>query len=345
MIQNYRQLEENVKIYNDQIASNSGQIQKIYSTPHFICITIRFPGQSIYLYLGRGSHFEGLWQGEGIPPTELRVKDRYLEYLRKHIRSAKVGKIFLDEKDRILLLPYYKGGEENYFAIFWRGRSAYFLNLEGEKNLFKSWEGLEKLDQSLDAKTVLDLFNPLGRGEMELKSKDRKSSSIEDYFSSQMESLTKGHFPRRKKKNFERKEHKIINDLGRVRSAPKIREALEAEGFEIGDKTQLVIAGVKFKFSRGLNEYQKRDQVYQKIKGFKKGQAILEKRLLELEKEKKRYLGGQVAPTLDSKKIIMPVWAQKSEKSKVVTEQAVDYFTTNEGLKLAIGKDVNANDY
>jgi len=347
MIQNYRQLSENVKIYNDQIGSNFGQIQKIYSTPHFICITIRFPGQSIYLYLGRGSHYEGIWQAETTPPSELRVKDLYLEYLRKHIRGAKIGKIFLDEKDRILLLPYYKKGSQNYFSIFWRGRSCYFLNLEGENTLFKSWSGLEKLERPLDNKAVLDLFNPLGRGEMEIKDKERKTGSIKEYFADQIASLSKGHFPKRKRKNLERKEHKIINDLGRVRSGPKIREALEALDFEIGDKTEMVIAGVKFKFSRALNEYQKRNQVYQKIKGFKIGEAILEKRLLELEQEKKKWLEGQVSPTLNTKKVIMPVWAQKSEKSKSkeVRDVPIDYFNTNEGLKLAIGKDVSANDY
>jgi len=345
MIQNYRQLEENVKIYNDQIGSKIGQIQKIYSTPHFICITIRFPGQTTYLYLGRGSHFEGLWQGEAIPPSELRVKDRYLEYLRKHIRGAKVGKIFLDVKDRILLIPYYKKGLENFFAIFWRGRSAYFLNVEGEESIFKSWSGLEKIDQTLDANSVLDLFNLLGRGEIELKGKDSKTGTIEDYISTQMESLNKGHFPRRKRKNLERKEHKIINDLGRVRSGPKIREALEALDFEIGDKTEIVIAGVKFKFSRNLNEFQKRNQVYQKIKGFKIGEAILEKRLLELEREKKKWQQGEVAPKLETKKVIMPVWAQKKIKTKVSSHQAIDYFKTDAGIKIAIGKDVNANDY
>ena len=50
--------------------------------------------------------------------------------------------------------------------------------------------------------------------------------------------------------------------MGRVRSGPKIRETLEADGFEIGDKTEMVIAGVKFKFSRALNEYQKKNVVY-----------------------------------------------------------------------------------
>jgi predicted ribosome quality control (RQC) complex YloA/Tae2 family protein len=265
--------------------------------------------------------------------------------LRKHIRGAKVGKIFLDEKDRILLIPYYKQGTENYFAIFWRGRSAYFLNLEGENSLFKSWSGIEKIDKILDTKSILDIFNPLGRGELELKGKDKKDVSIKDYFASQSESLSKGHFPKRKRKNLERKEHKIINDLGRVRSGPKIREALEASDFEIGDKTEIVIAGVKFKFSRKLNEYQKRNQVYQKIKGFKIGEAILEKRLGELEIEKRKWLEGNIAPKLETKKIIMPVWAQQSTKTKISSPVALDYFKTDTGLKIAIGKDVNANDY
>ena len=106
-----------------------------------------------------------------------------------------------------------------------------------------------------------------------------------------------------------------------------------------------MIAGVKFKFSRKLNEYQKRNQVYQKIEGFKIGKAILEKRLADLEIEKRKWLEGNVAPKLETKKIIMPVWAQQSTKTKVSSPVALDNFKTDTGLKVAIGKDVNANDY
>ncbi len=88
MKQNYYEINKSVNQYNEKIVKEKfgyGQIQKIYSTPHLICFIVRYPGLNRYLYIGRGSNYEGLWEGIIAPPSDIRIKDKYLEYLRKKL--------------------------------------------------------------------------------------------------------------------------------------------------------------------------------------------------------------------------------------------------------------------
>ncbi len=63
MKQNYYEINKSVNQYNEKIVKEKfgyGQIQKIYSTPHLICFIVRYPGLNRYLYIGRGSNYEGV---------------------------------------------------------------------------------------------------------------------------------------------------------------------------------------------------------------------------------------------------------------------------------------------
>ena len=84
MIQNHRTIKLFVADYNKALNEQRilGQVQKIYSCPHYICLSLRLPGKSKYLYLGRGARKEGLFWGESLPPSSIRIRDRFLEYLR-----------------------------------------------------------------------------------------------------------------------------------------------------------------------------------------------------------------------------------------------------------------------
>ena len=66
------------------------RVQKIYSTEHFIHLETRAPGQSLHVYLGRGSHYEGLFLWDKKPFADSRRQDKYLEYLRKNLRGQKI---------------------------------------------------------------------------------------------------------------------------------------------------------------------------------------------------------------------------------------------------------------
>ncbi len=87
MIQYYRDLESQVKAIQSE-GLTGGQIQKIYSTSQLVSLSIRIPGKTWSLYLGRGSGIEGFWLGDSPPPSHLRRKDNFLEYLRRHLSSC-----------------------------------------------------------------------------------------------------------------------------------------------------------------------------------------------------------------------------------------------------------------
>ena len=348
MIQTHKQLKNFVNNYNKFVNGQYGQIQKIYSTPHLICIILRLKGTSKYLYLGRGNHFEGIWEHMGPPPSEFRVRGRFLEYLRKYLIGARVGTIFLSSFDRILVIPYFQNKDQNFLAFFWKGRTLYFLNqfkAEDKNKIFCSWVGHEEvLNGPVEEKNIEAFFAPLGVGQADLE-KEGSDSSILDYFQKLNKDLERISFSSTKKKFFERKEKKIQSDLEKLKVSQKIKEFLDNPGFLIGDKKEIILSGVKFKFEKSLNEYKKRGLIFDKLKGFKKGETVLEKRLKETKKERADFEKQGEKKGIEGINIIEPFWSLKKETLALKTTYKVDYFETKDGLKLAIGKDTQANDF
>ena len=101
MIQYYLDLKDSFTNLSEYIESQ-GQIQKIYSTAYYICLSIRRPGETFCLYFGRGGGHEGVWAGTSVPVSELRQKDTFLEYLRRYLSSCTMLDLRLDKSDRIV---------------------------------------------------------------------------------------------------------------------------------------------------------------------------------------------------------------------------------------------------
>src|SRR5690606_1720676 len=117
-IQYYLDLEKQVKNIKEKSLSQ-GQIQKLYSTAYYISLSIRAPGKTWHLYFGRGGGYEGIWLHESPPPSVLRRKDNFLEYLRRHLSSCSFLDVTMDRFDRIAKLTYQKFGKEQSFLWFW----------------------------------------------------------------------------------------------------------------------------------------------------------------------------------------------------------------------------------
>ena len=118
MIQTYIDLKNSTSQIQEKIldqANGKCQFQKIYSTADYIAFTLRIRGSSYVIYLGRGNQAQGLWLSTYKPPSSLRVRDRYLEYLRKHIEGKRFAKIELDQKDRIVKIVF---GKDEEFDIY-----------------------------------------------------------------------------------------------------------------------------------------------------------------------------------------------------------------------------------
>jgi hypothetical protein len=165
MIQYYQDLKKKLNTLNEFDLQN-GQIQKIYSTAYFISLAIRAPGKTWHLYLGRGGGFEGLWIDKSPPPSLLRQRDSFLEYLRSHLSATGFFQLSLDKSDRILRLDYYKFSQLQSFLFFWKGRSLYFIHYyfdgpDSAAKFFMSWRN--RVVTASEGQDLFSVFDEVGR--------------------------------------------------------------------------------------------------------------------------------------------------------------------------------------
>ena len=203
---------------------------------------VRFPGLSYYLYLGRGSHFEGFWGTFEAPPPEVRIKDRFLEYLRKALLSTKIRLVKMDECDRIIYIPYFKSKKLNCLSFFWKGRDLYFQNIffdnSGKYKCLKSWIGITQellFDSEIDEYQMIEVskknFDELNRGIfksprlVEKNIKLQKKTTVEDYFKSDIFKKSDKEV-RKRVKSLLIKLRKIENDLEKVREYKTLENKL-----------------------------------------------------------------------------------------------------------------------
>ena len=90
MIQNYLNFKDNVTSINEHLG-RGGKIQKLYSTKYLIEFHIRTSGKTHIIHMGRGNGVEGLWYSEVRVNSDYRLRDRFLEFLRAHIKNDDGG--------------------------------------------------------------------------------------------------------------------------------------------------------------------------------------------------------------------------------------------------------------
>jgi predicted ribosome quality control (RQC) complex YloA/Tae2 family protein len=348
MIQYYRDLESQVKtIQNAGLAG--GQIQKIYSTAFFISLSVRIPGKTWSVYLGRGSGMEGVWLDESVPPSQLREKDNFLEYLRRHLSSCTFIGISLDPHDRIIRLDYQKFGLKQSLLLFWKARKVYFLHSyrespEGEPKLLMSWKN-RPVTLTEEIGDLFSCFDEIGRRQdMKLDLISPKSSSIKELllFEEQSAAMKSGQF---KPDFLQRKKVKIEEDLGRARQWEKIQDVLDNDE-PLENIYELKVGDHRIKFEGELNPYERRNLLFQKIKKLKKGETILSERLGTVTKsleEKERPV--QVSTTLPVTKI---AWGEDPTILKVAENpmaETLDFKVFSmDRCMIAVGKSSRGND-
>ncbi len=367
MIQHYNQLRAQVNSLNEEISA-SGQIQKIYSTSRFVCLSARFPGKTRYYYLGRGAGYEGLWEGNGIPPSEFRAVDKYLEYLRKHLRGSRIGSFQVSSDDRVLIIEYEKLGKTNLFFIFWSGRLMYFSNYfwdskKQDYQLFLSWKGPQKEIAFQDltnleiAQQVERFFEEVGYKKIHLKHSDAaiaSITSIEQLLENESKSGSISKTVKRKSKSQKRKVSKIEKDLLKVMGWSTILSQLENNMLDLCSTNKMVIVGWKFSFPKMWNEFKRKGAIYDKVKRLKKAETLLQERLKRarsvLEKSNETVLSGNEETVL--RKTITPVWIKKTKHSRKeflddTAKMIKVYKVSLEGLsfQLGVGLNTQGNDF
>ncbi len=346
MIQYYLDLEKQVKAVREQRLAY-GQIQKIYSTAFFISFSIRSPGKTWHLYLGRGAGQEGIWLHDEPPPSILRRKDNFLEYLRKHISSCSFVGLELDPHDRIVKLTYQKYGQLQSILFFWKARKLYFLHHfqdspEAPFKILMSWHGKAMLP-GLDTPELYEFFNEVGRRtDMKHDLFASSHSSIQQLLedekkSAQMKEVTSGPgFLQRKITNIEQ-------DLVRTRQWNKLQELLD-KGEEL-QMYELKVGDHKIKFEGELNPYERRNLLFEKIKKLKRGENILSQRL----NETKELLDGKKkeSKTVSVLPIVKPIWGkeEKIEKESTRTPEREDFKVFKlDDFSVGVGLSSTGND-
>ena len=294
--------------------------------------------------MGRGSGFEGLWLDEHRIQPELRQIDKFLEYIRKHLGSSSLAGISVDSKDRIVRIDYYKWGHTNSFYFFFKARNLYFANRyfdkkDGHQYVFKSWLNKKDFFQNED----FDIFDEVGRTQLKEHSSDEnKVIEVKSLLQQEFKKANLKSVEGKSKKFFKRKIKNIKTDLSQVRKWPQILDYIN-ENVDLSVKERIIsIDGVKIKFK--LKEhFHRRDELFTKIKKFKKAITILELRLSDTENKLVKF-GSQ-----DIKKstlpVVSPVWKLGKNENTVTVEIKSEYRVIQfENFKLGIGTTAKGND-
>lgn len=326
---------------------SQGQIQKIYSTAYYISFSLRARGKTWHLYLGRGGGHEGVWLHESPPPSTLRRKDNFLEYLRRHISSCSFYEISLDKYDRILKLDYMKFGELQSFLFFWKGRKLYFLHYYQEQpetpfKILLSWRG-KAFVPGLDHTNLFDYFDEIGRH----KDMNHDMSSPEiPHMNKLLEDEMKAASLKTMNSTptfLQRKKDNIEADLRKAQQWQKLQSILD-RGESLDDVYELKVDDQKIKFEGELNPYERRNLLFQKIKKLKRGENILKERLGTVESE---LAGKEIKEQKVSQiPIVKPIWGEEKVTPISSPRQSHDDFKVFnlDGFSVGVGLSAQGND-
>lgn len=305
---------------------------------------IREPGNSKYLYFGRGKTYEGFWCGGKQIPSPLRKRDQLLEYMRRYLSGSVLTSIDLDPEDRVVRIEYRRFGKRNRFMLFYRGRELYFSNIYWDEKVsymrtFCSWiKGV--IDKELDD---FNMFNELGHKEIDREKKSKSIISIEKLLADEKKRALALLSSGKSKKFLKRKIKNIEADIANVNKWPELTTFVENQE----DLTKLPmknkISGHKINF-KSNDHYKRRDEVYLKIKKLKKAQKILALRYSDTQ-ESLSVLPDNSEHFENKLKIIKPIWsvAKENQTTKMSSENGYKVFKL-EGIQLGIGITAVGND-
>lgn len=347
MIQTYNDIAEQIKNFAEHLNSGA-RIQKIYGSSRYISISVRSGGCTYYLFLGRGKTYEGFWVGESQIESQLRKKDRLLEYLRKNMQNTILKSIRVDSLDRIIFFDTAKKGADLRFGFFYKARVLYFAaKIYDEKKrtyrVFTTWRGI--LEENLELEKV---FDEVGRMGQEKKRKSKNIPGIDILLEQELKSAIKAKDQPRKKKSFrERKIKNIMMDIENAQRWRGLEQWLnEQENLEIHPK-KIQPEGVKINFHE-KSHFKRRDEIYRKIKRLKTGARILTERLNEVKAQEVPEVESTDLRKIDNGlDVIEPMWKMFSADVDVASVKNTDggyEVHKYQGYKLGIGLTAQGND-
>jgi hypothetical protein len=338
MIQTHQQLKLISEEYNSLFSKNEFYpLQKAYTTPHFIVLSVRFPGRTVALYLGRGNQYQGVFLGDKFPPSYLRVQDRLLDYLRKFLVGARLGKMEIDDKNYVIRLIFKNEHADNSFTFGYKDRQLFFAK-QSKEEIYTSWNGVTAFGNKLIS--LIDLFNP---------DKGILQKSVQDWtvgaYLKEEENKIKGQPIQKKKEKFLiKKIGNIESDLEGVKSWQLLQDDLK-EGRVDLEVDELKLHGQKIKLQGLESPWLKRDLIFKKIKKLKKAEGILSNRLEESKVEFENVKKGDFEFEVTKEKVIQPLWISHLKSSSIAkSEYQIKNFRIL-GLSGVVGLDALSNDF
>ncbi|EQC43430.1 NFACT RNA binding domain-containing protein [Bacteriovorax sp. Seq25_V] len=311
-----------------------GKIQKIFSSGNVIVLNIRVPGKTLYLCIGRGNEYCGVWLlNEQIPSPYRIVRDSLLEYMRSNLVGLSVINIKADERDKSIMIELF---DKSMILFFWKGRTLHFSHIikeNGKALCFSPWHSLDRYEINND---YFSVFDPAGRKQLEHKQVNESNLSLDK------EKL----FPDAKKdkqqiKKNNKKMANIEKDLKACALWQDLQELVINDQLDL-ETDILKYKGLKLKFERGLNYYQKKNKVFEKIKKLKIGEAFLKQRLENF----REVISDKKSDLLIQQNITFPLWVKKSRKvvKKNSNDNGIEEFVID-GHKFAVGLSSHGNDF
>jgi predicted ribosome quality control (RQC) complex YloA/Tae2 family protein len=329
-------------------ALGKSQIQKISSSAHMVCLQTRVPGQTYYIYLGRGQDWEGMWWSQQGLKAESRVQDKFLAYLRSRLKGVEL-KSLVSDVDRFVGIHYRKGKEFGLMGFFYGQPKLVFIDVYTEQGMvctFCPALSLKIVKNKIDTeinllKIATFSLSSLGYKKLEMPSSvedfEKKNSFIQDYINKN--DSEKAMAPTKKGKFIKRKVENIRKDLAKVNKWKDISKMLMSESFDVKD-LNLIYENVKIFVGHDQNRFKAKDRIFEKIKNFKKAEGFLEERLkntIENKIEEKEQVHS-------SEEVITPYW-NMFQKLNVKNEESKDYWLFEvKGIKGGIGKNAKGND-
>lgn len=343
MIQTYNDILQEIQSFNRCIGDSS-QIQKIYSSAYYICLQIRSPGKTNFLILGRGHGHEGIWTAEKQIESGLRKIDRYLEYLRKYLSASVLHRIDIDSDDRIIRLTYRRFGRVNRIMFFYCGRELYFVNRYYNESkdideVFYSWKRKEIDDKTLED---FECFDDIGRKDIEDKTQKSAGVGFSKLIKEEAKKAYNDQTSSKNLKFLKRKEVNIKKDLEKISIREYLLELVNSDR-NFGDlPTKNNFSGIKLNFKQ-KEHYQRRDEIFQKIKKLNKADEILKLRLRDTQDR----LAGIDKNVLKKSvlKVIQPIWKNKNSNVKTTENTKKEYKIYKvDGFDLGVGNTARGND-
>ncbi len=274
-------------------------IQKAFISSHYLSLSIRFPGKTLFLLLGLGDREEGILLSSKNIPSLIRQRSHFLDFARKYLVGKKLRALVADPGSayRAVTLVLEKNLSFERMQFYWKDRELY---VEFSEVLESSFESILESTPGDFINRVHKITgtNPEGffqkdqfnfnLTEMHKRTQSDIAKHIVELSDHYVESFHQGLIEKNKRqiqKKLKFEQRKLLNiqsDIQRFLKKDEVKAELINNALNLEEES-LEVLGIKFKFDEGEPYYKRREKVFIKIKNLESVIQKLHERKLELE--------------------------------------------------------------